>query len=154
MEAHIGEDRNEVEQHAEANGVGRKQLRIRQMSQHLPGRGAKPLRANEALFRRQQQREQDGADQRQPRERQEGATPADEIAQHAGNEAAAEAAEARSRDVDAGDAGHLRGRPLVADIGDGHREDRRQQQTLKEAPGDQCLHVRRQRGPRHGHHHR
>ena len=55
----------------------------------------------------------------------------------AGNEAAGESAEARARDIDAGDARHLGRRPLVADIGDGDGEDRRQQQALDEAPEDE-----------------
>jgi len=62
-------------------------------------------------------------------------------------------AETRSHDVDAGDARHLRRRPFIADIGDGDREDRRQQQTLKEAPGDERLHVGRERRAGHGHDH-
>src|SRR5262249_36911945 len=74
-------------------------------------------------------------------QRHEAAAPADEIAEQARNEAAGKSTEARSRDIDAGDARHLRRRPFIADIGDGDREDRRQQQTLKKAPGDERLHV-------------
>src|SRR5262249_35120641 len=104
---------------------------ILEMPQHLPRRSAEPVRANEAFLSRQQQRERDGAGQRHARKRQEGAAPADEIAEQARNEAAAESAETRSRDVDAGDARHLRGRTSIADIGDSDREDRRKQQTLR-----------------------
>ena len=145
MEAHVGEHRDEVEQHAEADAVGGEKLRIFEMPQHLPRRSGEPLRANEAFLSGQQQRERDGAGQRHGRKRQEGAAPADEIAEQARNEAAGKSAETRSRDVDAGDARHLRGRPFIADIGNGDREDRRQQQTLKKAPGDERLHVRRER---------
>jgi hypothetical protein len=94
MEAHIGEHRDEVEQHAEADRVGRNELRISQVLQHLPPRGGKPLRADEAFFPRQQQRERDGAHERQGGEREERAAPADEIAEQPGQETAAEPAEA------------------------------------------------------------
>src|SRR5262249_56287631 len=93
MEAHVSEQRDEVEQHAEADAVGGEKLRIFEMPQHLPRRSAKTLRANEAFLLGKQQRERDGAGQRHARKRQEGAAPADEIAEEAWNEAAAESAD-------------------------------------------------------------
>src|SRR5262249_34153682 len=115
MKAHVSEHRDKVEEHAEADAVRGEKLRILEMPQHLAGRSGKALRANEAFLPRQRQRDRDGARQRQARERQEGAAPADEIAEQAWNEAAAESAETRSCDIDAGDARHLRRRPFVAD---------------------------------------
>src|SRR5262245_65095023 len=104
MEAHIGEHRDEVEQNAEADRVGRNELRIAQMLQHLPSGGGEAVRADEAFFPRQQQRKRDGAQERQGGEREERTAPADEIAEQPGEESAAEAAEAGARDIDAGDA--------------------------------------------------
>ena len=48
-------------------------------------------------------------------------------------------------------AGDFGGRPFLADIGDDHDEDRRQQQALEEAEGDERRHVRRERH-QHGRH--
>ncbi len=64
MEVHIGEDRNEVEQHAKADGISRDELRIAQMPEHLPDRGAEPFGAHEGAFARQQGCDHDGADKR------------------------------------------------------------------------------------------
>jgi hypothetical protein len=123
------------------------------MLQHLPRRGGEAFRADEAFFPRQQQRERDRAQERQAGEREERAAPADEIGEQPGQESAAEPAEAGARDIDAGDARHLGRRPFVADIRDGHGENRRQQQALDEAPGDERLDVRRERRARYRHHH-
>src|SRR5215510_10515669 len=101
MEAHIGEHRDEVEQNAEADRVGRNELRIAQMLQHLPSGGGEAVRADEAFFP-QQQRKRDGAQERQGGEREERTAPADEIAEQPGEESAAESAEAGARDIDAG----------------------------------------------------
>ena len=139
---------------AEADRVGGEQLRILEMPQHLPRRGAEPFRAHEAFLARQHAaRRMIAPASDSAGEREEAAAPADEIGEHARDEAAAEAADARARDVDAGDAGDLRRRPFVADIGDGDGEDRRQQQALHEAPDDERLHVAGERRARHRHHH-
>src|SRR5713101_4964457 len=50
MEGHIGENRDEVEQHAEPDRTGRHQLQIAQVPQHLQARGKEPLRAHEAAL--------------------------------------------------------------------------------------------------------
>src|SRR5262249_25220807 len=49
-----------------------------------------------------------GASQREPSESEESAAPADEVAQHARNETAAKAAEARSRNIDSSRRRHFR----------------------------------------------
>ena len=81
MEAHIGEHGDEVEQDPEADGIGRQELRVLQVPQHLPHRGTEPLRTHEAGFLGQQQCHDDRAGQRQAGERQEAPAPADEIVQ-------------------------------------------------------------------------
>ena len=145
MEAHIGEDRDEIEQHAEADRVDRDQLRVPDVAQHLPARRDEPFGAPEAPLARQRHHHDDRADQRNRSQHQECRPPADRLGQHAGDEAAAEAADAGAGDIDAGDARHLRRRPFVADIGERDGEDRRQHQALDEAPDDDAVDVARQR---------
>jgi len=53
-----------------------------------------------------------------------------------------------SRRVGSEHAVGLAWRPFIADISDGHGKDRRQQQAVHEAPGDQLIEALRQR--RHG----
>ena len=52
-EAHIGEQRDEIEQRAEADRVDREQPRIAQVAQHLPRRGGEALGAHEIALARQ-----------------------------------------------------------------------------------------------------
>src|SRR5690242_2825516 len=47
MEVHIGERRDEIEQYAEANGIGRDKPPVAQMLQHLQGGHCKPAGAAE-----------------------------------------------------------------------------------------------------------
>ena len=118
------------------------------MRQHLPERGAEIGGADELPLGRQQQRHHREADHRAAGQRQEAAAPADIIGQHAGDETAEKSADRRRRGVDAEHAVGLVRRKFVADIGDGDREDRRQQQPVNEAPEDDLVERRRQR--RHG----
>ena len=62
VEAHIGEDGDEVEQHAEPDRIDREQPRIGEVAQHLLPRGEKPLGAPEPGFARQRHDHHDGAD--------------------------------------------------------------------------------------------
>ena len=88
MKADVGEGADEVEQHAEADGVGRQQPGIAQMRQHLPARSGEIAGAHEALLRFEQQGHDDKTDHGQAGEREEAAAPADIVGEHAGNEAA------------------------------------------------------------------
>src|SRR5262252_3090947 len=103
MEAHVGEYRDEVEQHTEADAVGGEKLRIFEMPQHLPRRSGKALRANEAFLPRQQEHERAAAWAAARRQRHDAAAPEDETAEHAGNHPAAVSEPTRSRDIDGGD---------------------------------------------------
>jgi len=125
-EAHIGENRDEVEQHAEADGAGRHELQIAEMAQHLPARGHESLRAHEALLPWQFRCHQDGARKPNCRNRQKGVTPAGDIADDARDQAAAEATEARCRNIKPGNTRDFGRRPLIADIGKHDRKNRRQ----------------------------
>ena len=52
-----------IEEHAEADAVGGKKLRVLEMPQHLLGRGEQARRTNEALLRREQQPDDERARQ-------------------------------------------------------------------------------------------
>ena len=144
QEAHIGEQRDEIEQRAEADRVDREQARIAQVAEHLPRRGGEPFGAHEIALARQQRADHEAAGEGQRRERDEPVAPADRVGQQAGEEPPAEAAEAGRRHVEAGDAGRLGGRPFLADIGDHDGEDRRQHEPLHEAQRDQRMQARRE----------
>ena len=113
VEAHIGEHRDEVEQGAEADRVGRDELRVFEMPQHLPHRGAETLRSARSLARAAAGRRPTIAptsestarrEMRRASRRYRRARPV--------TKRPAEAADARPGDVDAGDAGDL-GRPAT-----------------------------------------
>ncbi len=149
MKADVGERADEIEQHAEADRVGRDQLTVAEMREHLPPGGEQALRAHEFTLRRQQECDCAGAGKGDPGEREKSPAPADQVGEEAGHQPAAESAQARARTVDAGGRGRFLARPFVADIGDGDREDRRQHQALHRAPEDERRQARRQ-----SHHHR
>ena len=138
MEADIGEGADEIEQHAEADRVGREQLAVAEMREHLPAGGEQPFRAHEFASR--------AAAGTPPRSRRQRRSPASAM-----KPARQPIRSARmpvisrplkpprldARRVDAGGGGRFARRPFVADIGDGDREDRRQHQPLHAAPEDQ-----------------
>ena len=151
MKVHIGERGDEIEQHAEADRIGRHQPPVAQMPEHLQCGGGKAAGAVEIALPRQRHRDNDGGNEREQRYDLECRAPSDHVGQNAGDKAPTETADRRARDVKPSDAGHVGRRPLVADIGDGHGENRREQQSLKKAPGDEHGHVGRESGPGHGH---
>ena len=85
-----------VEQHAEADRVGRDQLRVFEMPHHLLQRGAESVGAYELLFARQQERYRGSAGERHRREHHHPAAPADDVGEYPGDETASKAAEARA----------------------------------------------------------
>ena len=64
MEAHISEGGDEIEQHAEADGVGREKPPIAQMPATYDQRIDQALGANEVPFARQHQRHDDRGHER------------------------------------------------------------------------------------------
>ena len=116
-------------------------MQIAQVPQHLQARGKEPLRAHETALPGQLHGHKDGAGEPQAREREQCETPADEIGKHARDEAAADASQARSGNIQTCDPSNLGGQPLVSDIGEQDGKDRRQQQPLHESPGDNCVDV-------------
>ena len=99
------------------------------------------LRAHEMALARQHDCNSDGDGEREQRVGGESGPPIEQVGDEAGNEPAAKAAAARSRRIEPGDPGHLARRPFVADIGDGDREDRRQQHPLNEAQDHELRHA-------------
>ena len=152
MKADIGERGDEVEQHAEADGIDRQQARVAQMREHLPYRTQKSARPYEAPLARQRQRDDQAAGERQQSHRCKGGAPADQVGDHASEEPAAEAADTRSGNKQPGNARHVGRRPFVADIGDGDGEDRRQQQPLHEPQDHELRHARSEGHDQRRHH--
>ena len=106
------------------------------MPEHLTARCQQPFRAHEAPLARQQERDRDGAYGRDAREHCKSGAPADQVGDHSGDQPAAESSETRSRRIDARGGRCFFGRPFVADIGNGHGKDRRQNESLHRAPED------------------
>lgn len=140
MEGHIGENRDEVEQYVEPDRTGRHHLQIAQVPQHLQARGKDPPSARNGAPWGSCMATRDGAGEPRPASASN-ATPTDEIGKHARDEAAADAAQARSGNIQTCDPSNLGGRPLVPDLGEQDGKDRRQQQPLNESPGDNCADV-------------
>ena len=107
MKADIGEGADEIEQHAEADRVGREQLAVAEMREHLPAGGEQSFRAHEFALMRQQESDRDRAGKGDRGERHEARAPADQVGEQAGDQPPAETAEARAGRIDAGGGGRF-----------------------------------------------
>src|SRR5690349_5084738 len=123
MKADEREGADEIEQHAETDGISSKQLTIAEMSQHLPARGKQSVRAYKSALIRQQECHCDGAGEGYGGERGKTGAPTDIIGQQTGHQPPAEAAETRARRINASGGGCFLGAPLIADIRDRDREN-------------------------------
>ena len=121
MEADIGEGGDEIEQDAEADRIGRDELRVAKCRSICSAEAASPSERTKFFSRGSVAAMTTRAGERDRGEDDEAVAPAGEVGDDAGDQAPDEAAEARARDIDAGDAGDLVGRPFVADIGDRSR---------------------------------
>ncbi len=123
------------------------------MPDHQPGGVTEPVRAHEMPLPGQRQRNMNGGEPSDGGIEPERGAPAAMVGNDARQEPPEKAAEPARGDVGAGRAGDLVHGPLVADVGERHGEDRRQQQTLHEPPENQLADRRAERDERGRHHH-
>ena len=142
MKADVGECGDEVEQHAEADGVDRQQRGSRRWGEHLLYRTQNPPDRTKLRSRGSASVTIRPPASVNKATRCKGGAPADQVGDHASKEPTAEAADTRAGNKQSGNARYVGRRPFVANIGDGDGEDRRQQQTLHEPQDHELRHAR------------
>jgi hypothetical protein len=138
-EADIGEGGDETEHDAEADHVGREQPCLAQMHQHLPQRCRQRDGAHHIALARQHKKHGQCTERGEAGIGRHRKAPAHRLGQCCGDEPPGKSADRSRGNEQPGHAGRFARRPFAADISDRHGKDRRQQQALHEAPGEQRL---------------